>query len=191
MALPRQWTLLPKGHPVSKRHLLRFVCERVGCLFLLLLFRRFLAPGAGAVGENCPTNARSAGRNDSRRSGECIPIPEAQYGLRLLLGSLRRACAVSGLRRRDRRYSRRHSTQCTADFFQGSEGFFRGSDGRILGKSHKGCPSLRTFSELALESAFFPSKRWKSVILPMVLQFRKTMVLQQVEREGNGNPPHF
>ena len=30
-----------------------------------------------------------------------------------------------------------------------------------------------------------------TVILPMVLQIRETMVLQQVEREGNGNSPHF
>jgi hypothetical protein len=48
--------------------------------------------------------------------------------------------------------------------------FFRASDGMCF------------YSEQAMEIA---------VILPMVLQFRKTMVLQQVEREGNGNPPHF
>jgi len=29
------------------------------------------------------------------------------------------------------------------------------------------------------------------VILPMVLQIRETMVLQRVEREGKGSPPHF
>jgi hypothetical protein len=29
------------------------------------------------------------------------------------------------------------------------------------------------------------------VILPMVLKIRKTMVLQRIEREGKGRPPHF
>ena len=31
----------------------------------------------------------------------------------------------------------------------------------------------------------------KPVILPMVLQIRETMVLQGVELEGKGSPPHF
>lgn len=30
-----------------------------------------------------------------------------------------------------------------------------------------------------------------TVILPMVLQIRETMVLQRVEREGKGSPPRF
>jgi hypothetical protein len=30
-----------------------------------------------------------------------------------------------------------------------------------------------------------------AVILPMVLQIRETMVLQGVELEGKGSPPHF
>ena len=30
-----------------------------------------------------------------------------------------------------------------------------------------------------------------TVILPMVLQIRETMVLQGVELEGKGSPPHF
>ena len=61
--------------------------------------------------------------------------------------------------------------------------------------------SYEKVADVALPLGLFPSKRWKvilfrvsdgnPVILPMVLQFRKTMVLQQVEREGNGNPPHF
>ena len=34
-------------------------------------------------------------------------------------------------------------------------------------------------------------KRQMRVILPMVLQIRETMVLQRVELEGEGIPPHF
>jgi hypothetical protein len=31
----------------------------------------------------------------------------------------------------------------------------------------------------------------RTVIIPMVLQIRETMVLQRVERKRKGNPPHF
>jgi hypothetical protein len=34
-------------------------------------------------------------------------------------------------------------------------------------------------------------KMTTAVILPMVLKIRKTMVLQRIEREGKGRPPHF
>jgi hypothetical protein len=34
-------------------------------------------------------------------------------------------------------------------------------------------------------------KMTHTVILPMALQIRKTMVLQGVEREGKGSPPRF
>ena len=35
-----------------------------------------------------------------------------------------------------------------------------------------------------MESHFISELRWNSVIIPMVLQIRETMVLQRVEREG-------
>jgi hypothetical protein len=85
-------------------------------------------------------------------------------------------------------------------------------------KRCRNCPQIFSegaldFSEGALEESYekvvgvalplglFPSKRWKvipfrasdgnPVILPMVLQIGETMVLQGVELEGKGSPPHF
>jgi len=41
-----------------------------------------------------------------------------------------------------------------------------------------------------MESRFISEIRW-NVFLPMVLQIRETMVLQGVELEGKGIPPHY
>jgi len=52
-------------------------------------------------------------------------------------------------------------------------------------------PCFLTFFGVSVESHFISELRWNSVILPMVLQIGETMVLQGVELEGKGSPPHF
>ena len=42
-----------------------------------------------------------------------------------------------------------------------------------------------------MEFTFISELRWNSVILPMVLQIRGTMVLQRIKLEGKGSLPHF
>lgn len=59
------------------------------------LLRHSFPPLANVVDEDFPTSAQIEVQNGSRRSGECAPIPVAQYEPPLLLGCPHLFCAVS------------------------------------------------------------------------------------------------
>ena len=57
--------------------------------------------------------------------------------------------------------------------------------------AYKKSACFLSFFGVTLESHFISELRWNSVIIPMVLQIRETMVLQRVEREGEVRSSHI